>query len=160
MDRSSRAAPALATLLAAALVAAGCDSGSSGPPASSAASVASSPRGSSASAGPSPSPSGPRLPTVSARVQGSAPVVASDAGPAGHPYALPAASGTAADGTNVLFVVWFAAAPGDQVVTVSTSRDARTWSIGKTPVYRDLGLDFADPGPVPSTALVLPDGSW
>jgi hypothetical protein len=143
--------------LALALLVAGCATGGAATPsASGTMSLEPTEHAAAATSGtPQPTAGGPTV-----AILGTAPVISSEAGPAGHAYALPAAFARAPDGTYALFVVWFGAAPGDQIVTVSTSVDGRTWSVGTTPIYADLGLEFRSPGPVPSTALVLEDGTW
>ena len=115
-------------------------------------------RSASASAVPvSPSPG---LPRIRATIRGDGPIIASDSGPAGHPYALPAAFAESADGTAVLFVVWLAETPGQQVVTMATTRDGSAWTVDLTLVLTDLGLGFGPPGPVPSSVVRLDHGSW
>ena len=87
-------------------------------------------------------------------------MVASDAGPAGHHWVLPAAAARDRDGGFVLFIVWFGDVAGDQVVTVARSDDGRAWTIGKDPVLTDLGMDVVNPGPIPAAALQQADGTW
>lgn len=93
-------------------------------------------------------------------VDTSGPILAPNNGPEGYAYTLPAAGTRADDGTYVLFVAWFGALPGTQVVTVARSEDARDWDVDPDPIYTDLGLGFADPGPIPTAVLQLDDGTW
>ena len=88
------------------------------------------------------------------------PILSPNNGPEGYAYALPAAGARADDGTFVLFVAWFGALAGEVIVTVARSDDARAWTVDHDPIYTDLGLTLADPGPIPSEALQLDDGTW
>jgi hypothetical protein len=92
------------------------------------------------------------------RVVGDGPVIAGDVdGPAGFPNANPGALVRDPDGTYHLFIAWFGAMPGDEVVTHSTSLDAIDWTVGTEPIYEDLGLGLSNPGPVPAEALIEED---
>lgn len=94
----------------------------------------------------------------------SGPILSPADGPPGTRYVQPAAATRARDGRYVLVVVWF----GDERsgerprVAVATSSDARAWTVGKTPIFTDLGVGTArpGPGPIPTTVLQLDDGSW
>ncbi|MEO8273627.1 MAG: hypothetical protein ABI620_06150 [Chloroflexota bacterium] len=156
---------ALAALLAA------CGSGVAAPTGSAAAtSSGSAPGGSSSASRPaatlaaSPAPTPAQTlelgPALTLTLDSSGPMVRSTDGPAGHPYALPAAAARDAAGGYVLFIVWFGRDPGDQIVTVARSDDGRTWQPGKAPIFTDLGMQLANPGPIPSSALQLDDGTW
>ncbi len=81
-------------------------------------------------------------------------------GPAGFSYALPAAAARDHDGGYVLFIVWFGEEAADILVTVSRSTDGRTWDVGTEPIFTDLGVGVADPGPIPTAAVQLEDGTW
>lgn len=81
-------------------------------------------------------------------------------GPAGFGYALPAAAARDRDGGYVLFIVWFGEEAADILVTVSRSTDGRTWDVGTEPIFNDLGVGVADPGPIPTAAVQLQDGTW
>ena len=80
-------------------------------------------------------------------------------GPEGYPNDYPGAIVRDADGTYHLYIAWFAAAPGDEVVTHSTSTDAAEWIVGTEPIYEDLGLEMRYPGPMPAEALLI-DDQW
>ena len=99
-------------------------------------------------------------PAVTLELDETGPMIRSTDGPAGHPYSLPAAASRDASGGYVLFIVWFGPEPGDQVVTLARSDDGRTWGVGKETLFTDLGMELANPGPIPSSALQLPDGTW
>jgi hypothetical protein len=89
------------------------------------------------------------------RVIGDGPVIEGGVdGPEGYPNDYPGAIVRDADGTYHLYIAWFAAAPGDEVVTHSTSTDAVAWTVGTAPVYDDLGLEMRYPGPMPAEALL------
>ena len=95
---------------------------------------------------------------VAARVVGDTPVIEGDVdGPAGYPNANPGAVVRDEDGMYHLFIAWFGARPGDEVVTHSTSSDAIDWLVGTEPIYEDLGLALSNPGPVPAEALIEGD---
>jgi hypothetical protein len=87
-------------------------------------------------------------------------LIGSAAGPIGHPYVLPAAGARDPDGGYLLVIAWFGPEPGEQVVTLSRSSDGRDWEIGKEPLFTDLGMDLANPGPIPGELLRLDDGTW
>jgi hypothetical protein len=97
---------------------------------------------------------------VTLALDASGPIIKSTEGPAGHPYALPAAGASDGEGGYLLFIVWFGEAPGDQIVTVSRSNDGHAWTIGKDAIFTDLGMDLANPGPIPATARREADGTW
>lgn len=144
----------------------GCGSVPSGPQPSPAPSAAPSPSGSPVALNPAtPDPATP-APTVALgravtlTLDRAGPIVRSTDGPAGHPYSLPAAAARDRAGGYVLFIVWFGPDPGEQIVTLARSDDGRTWRIGKEPIFTDLGMDLANPGPIPSSALQLDDGTW
>ena len=108
---------------------------------------------------PGSSPSVEASGSARVRLIGDGPVLDGPHGPPGHPYDLPGAVVRDEDGLYHLFVTWFGPEPGDQVVTVSTSRDAIYWDVEMEPLYDDLGFGFDPPGPVPSEALQM-DGTW
>ena len=97
---------------------------------------------------------------VQVRVLGDAPVLDGENGPEGYRYDLPGAVVQDASGVYHLFITWFAEQPGDQIVTVSTSRSGTEWTIGETPIYDDLGLHTRPPGAVPTAALIVDDTWW
>lgn len=99
-------------------------------------------------------------PAVRLTLDTSGPMVASDAGPAGHHWVLPGAAARDRDGGFVLFIVWFGDQAGDQIVTVARSEDGRAWQVGKDQVLGDLGMDIVNPGAIPSAVLQQADGSW
>ena len=99
-------------------------------------------------------------PALSLAVVGDEPVLVRGAGPPDHDAVLPGAAAVDRDGTIVAFLTWFADAPGDQVVTVGRSVDGITWMLDPDPIYTDLGLGLAPPGPIPAAAFQGPDGSW
>lgn len=111
---------------------------------------------------PAPRPTVDLGPAVSLTLDANGPIVSSTAGVAGHHYANPAAAARDRNGGYVLFLVWFGDAPDDQVVTVARSDDGRHWRTAAKPIYTDLGMDLAHPGPgpVPAAAIQLDDGSW
>lgn len=80
-------------------------------------------------------------------------------GPEGLPYVLPAAAARDEDGTAILLTEWFGA-PGDQLPVLSRSGDLRSWTVGLEPIFTDLGLGLADPGPLPQSLVRLDDGTW
>jgi hypothetical protein len=97
---------------------------------------------------------------LSVRVVGDGPVIEGGAdGPEGYPNDYPGAVVRDPDGTYHLYIAWFGAAPGDEVVTHSTSSDAVDWEVSTEPVYDDLGLAMRYPGPMPAEALLV-DGTW
>ena len=109
---------------------------------------------------PSPSPVLPVGDAVTVRVIGDGPVIEGGVdGPEGYPNDYPGAVVRDPDGTYHLYIAWFAAAPGDEVVTHSTSTDAVVWDVGTEPIYDDLGLDMRYPGPMPAEALLV-DDTW
>lgn len=108
----------------------------------------------------SPRPSIALGPAVRLRLDSSGPIIASDAGPAGRHWVLPAAAARDRNGGFVLFIVWFGDTAGDQVVTVARSDDGRTWRTEKDAVMTDLGMDVVNPGPIPAAARQEGDGSW
>lgn len=107
-----------------------------------------------------PSPTLVLGPALTLTLETAGPIVRSTDGPAGHPYVLPAAG--ASDGADgyLLFIVWFGPDPGDQIVTVARSDDGRAWRVGKEPIFTDLGMDLANPGPIPATVHREADGTW
>ena len=116
--------------------------------------------GRSASGPPNPSPALPVGEPMAVRVVGDGPVIEGGVdGPEGYPNDYPGAIVRDTDGTYHLYVAWFAAAPGDEIVTHSTSTDAVDWDVGTEPVYEDLGLDMRYPGPMPAEALLV-DDTW
>jgi len=109
---------------------------------------------------PDPGPSLPIGEGLAIRVIGDGPVIEGGVdGPEGYPNDYPGAVVGDPDGTYHLYIAWFAAAPGDEVVTHSTSTDAVDWEVGTEPIYGDLGLAMRYPGPMPAEALLL-DGTW
>jgi hypothetical protein len=94
------------------------------------------------------------------RVIGDGPVIEGGVdGPEGYPNDYPGAVVRDPDGTYHLYIAWFAAAPGDEVVTHSTSTDAVDWEVGTKPIYDDLGLAMRYPGPMPAEAMLV-DDTW
>lgn len=160
MDRNR--ARAIAALPAIAALLAGCQAAPSGSAALPASGAATSPIGPAASQTSVPKPTLDMGPAVRLTLDTSGPIVASTDGIAGHPYANPAAAARDRNGGYVLFIVWFGDAPDDQVVTVARSTDGHAWRLGKTPIYTDLGMHLAHPGPgpIPAAAVQLDDGSW
>jgi hypothetical protein len=77
----------------------------------------------------------------------------------GKNAALPAAF-LFADGIYHAFLVGFGQARGDQAVFHATSPDGVTWSVDDADPLADLGLALEAPGPIPTSVLALPDGSW
>ena len=159
-----RALPGLAL---ASVLAAACGSGPTASPSPSGAAVGSIPVASTAgTAAPvasdaaSATPGAPAASLLRLALDTSGPIIASDAGPAGKPYVLPAGAARDSDGTYWLLIVWFGPEPGDQVVTLSHSEDGRAWTIGTEAIFTDLGMNVADPGPIPTSLLQLDDGSW
>jgi hypothetical protein len=115
--------------------------------------------------GPTPTSSEPvdpvvLAPSVRLTLDASGPIVASDAGPAGRHWVMPAAAARDRDGGFVLFIVWFGDVSGDQLVTVARSDDGRAWRIGTDPILTDLGMDVVQPLAIPTAAMQLDDGSW
>jgi len=146
---------AVALLLAACGGTAGTSSPGSHRPASTAVSAVPS-----VSDSPDPGPSLPIGEGLAVRVIGDGPVIEGGVdGPEGYPNDYPGAVVRDPDGTYHLYIAWFAAAPGDEVVTHSTSTDAVHWEVGTEPIYHDLGLAMRYPGPMPAEALLL-DGTW
>lgn len=113
-----------------------------------------------ASTGSAPAPTVALGPGVTLVIDATGPMIRSTDGPAGHPYALPAAASRDRAGGYVLFIVWFGPEPGEQVVTLARSEDGRTWRTGTEAVFTDLGMVLANPGPIPSSALQLDDDTW
>ena len=112
----------------------------------------------SASIAPSISPALPIGEPLTIRVVGDGPVIEGGVdGPDGYPNDYPGAIVRDEDGTYHLYIAWFAAAPGDEVVTHSTSTDAVEWTVGTEPIYEDLGLEMRYPGPMPAEALLMDD---
>jgi hypothetical protein len=99
-------------------------------------------------------------PVVTLTVVGSGPVITRGDGPPDHDAVLPGATAVDAEGTIVAFLTWFGPAQGDQVVTVARSVDGRAWTVDPDPIYADLGLGFAPPGPIPQAAVQQSDRSW
>lgn len=99
-------------------------------------------------------------PAMTVTLVGAAPVIHRADGPPNHAAVMPAAAAVDADGSIVAFLVWFGPARGDHPVTVARSIDGRAWSINQDPIYKDLGMALAHPGPIPGTALRAPDGTW
>ena len=128
--------------------------GSAGPGASGA---VASPQGTSA-----PTFAGTPFPSiVSLELDDSGPIIAAGGnGPEGFSYGLPAAGARDRDGGLVLFIVWFGDEGDDIIVTVSRSEDGRTWDVGADSILAGVGEGLPDPGPIPSSALQLEDGSW
>lgn len=93
-------------------------------------------------------------------LEGDAPVIRHEDGPAGSVYALPAGAARARDGSYVLMVVWFPADNGPSVRTLARSQDGRRWTIDKTPILTDLGVGGTDPGPIPAALLDAGDDGW
>jgi hypothetical protein len=94
-------------------------------------------------------------------LDGTGPFITADDGPEGAAYALPAAGARSRDGGYVLFIVWFGTEGLNRVwITVSTSADGETWDVATKAIITDLGVGDPDPGPIPSAALQLEDGSW
>jgi hypothetical protein len=99
-------------------------------------------------------------PAVTLTLDTSGPIIRSTDGPSGHPYGLPAAGAADGEGGYLLFIVWFGPDPGDQIVTVSRSKDGHAWAIGQEAIFTNLGMDLANPGPIPATARRESDGTW
>lgn len=98
---------------------------------------------------------------MSLELDDSGPIIAAGAnGPEGFSYGLPAAGARDRDGGLVLFIVWFGEGDDDIMVTVSRSGDGRTWDVGTDSILDGVGVGVPDPGPIPSAALQLEDGSW
>ena len=97
---------------------------------------------------------------VSLTLDDSGPFIRPEDGPNGANFALPAAGARTNDGGYVLFVVWFTQNDPEVWITVSTSPDGETWTVGTDRILEDLGVGDPDPGPIPSGALQLEDGSW
>ena len=155
--RGSRAAAALIAVVV--VVVAAC---SGGPPPTTAAPATRAPANTAAAETPPPtaSPTIALGPPMRLTLDASGPMVASDAGPAGHHWVLPATAARDRDGGFVLFIVWFGDASGDQIVTVARSDDGKAWRLGKEPILTDLGMDLERPDAIPAAALQLDDGSW
>jgi hypothetical protein len=160
--RAHRRLAVVASLLGALLT--GCSAaaspslpGSTGAPATTSATPSAAPA---ITATPRPAPTVPLGPPVSLTLDAAGPMVASDAGPAGRHWVLPAAAARDSDGGFVMFIVWFGDDAGDQIVTVARSDDGRAWQVGKDPIFTDLGMDLDNPGPIPAAVLELEDGSW
>jgi hypothetical protein len=116
--------------------------------------------GPSASDPPSPSPALPVGEQLSVRVIGDGPVIIGDVdGPDGYPNDYPGAIVRGPNGAYHLYIAWFAATPGDEIVTHARSTDAVDWAFGTEPVYEDLGLEMRYPGPMPAEALLV-DDTW
>ena len=62
------------------------------------------------------------------------------------------------DGTYHLFGLAFA--DGETRAAHLTSSDARSWEAGADPDWTTIDLGLADPGPIPTSVLVEPDGTW
>jgi hypothetical protein len=88
------------------------------------------------------------------------PVVRSADGPEGRTFALPAAGARDQAGGYVLVIIWFGPQPGDQIVTLARSGDARTWRLGTEPILDDLGMQLVHPDAVPTSIRQLDDGTW
>ena len=113
-----------------------------------------------ASIAPGNSPALPVGDPLTIRVVGDGPVIEGGVdGPEGYPNDYPGAIVRDKDGTYHLYIAWFAAAPGDEVVSHSTSTDGSEWIVGTEPIYEDLGLEMRYPGPMPAEAL-LNDDQW
>jgi hypothetical protein len=113
-----------------------------------------------ASGSPGSSPPLPVGESLSVRVIGDGPVIEGGVdGPEGYPNDYPGAIVRDPAGTYHLYIAWFAAAPGDEVVTHSTSTDAASWEVGTEAIYDDLGLEMRYPGPMPAEALIV-DDTW
>ncbi len=109
----------------------------------------------------SPGAGGTSVPArVTLSLDVSGPIIRSSDGPPGYLYALPAAAARDQDGGYLLFIVWFGVENADIMTTVSRSSDGVTWDVGREPVLANLGVGNADPGPIPTAALQLDDGSW
>jgi hypothetical protein len=149
---------ATATAALTVLVAACGGSTTTGPPASPSLSTAA--PGASSSIAPNVSPAPPLGDPLAVQVVGDGPVIEGGVdGPKGYPNDYPGAIVRDADGTYHLYIAWFAAAPGDEVVTHSTSTDGAAWIVGTEPIYEDLGLEMRYPGPMPAEALLI-DDQW
>jgi hypothetical protein len=145
------------------LVVAACSGGGEASPTTSAATPPGTATATRAPATAAPSEPGPSIalgPAVRLTLDASGPMVASDAGPAGHHWVLPATAARDRDGGFVLFIVWFGDAAGDQIVTVARSDDGKAWRIGKEPILTDLGMDLVHPDAIPAAAVQLDDGTW
>lgn len=145
--------------LSLAVVLAGCQATTPSNPASTAAATTGVPS-------PEPSPTegasaAPIPELITLTLDDSGPFIGRGDGPAGAVYGLPAAGARSRDGGYVLFIVWFGTEGQNKVwITVSTSADGETWDVGTEAIITDLGVGDPDPGPIPSAALQLADGSW
>ena len=149
--------------VALALLVAGCGPGAAASPSPAAPSAATTPAptlGPTTSPPSTPSPTVALGPRVTLTLEAAGPIIKSTDGPAGHPYALPAAATRDRAGGYLLFIVWFGPDPGDQIVTLARSDDGRAWRIGRTAIYTDLGMHLANPGPIPATVHQEADGAW
>jgi hypothetical protein len=151
------------TTLALALALAGCGQGEGVTPSSPAKSAAAT---AAPTVGPATRPPATALPTVALgprvtlALESAGPIVEATDGPAGHPYALPAAAARDGNGGYLLYIVWFGPDPGDQLVTLARSDDGRAWRIGRAALFTDLGMTLANPGPIPATVHREADGTW
>lgn len=112
------------------------------------------PTGSAAASAPaSVAPAGP-----SAHLLGDGPVL--DGPHVGADYILPGALTWA----NEAYHLWgrtFTEEEGHPSRGVyATSTDAMIWTVADGDPFASIGLDLFDPGPIPSTVLLEPDGSW
>lgn len=150
---------AIAGLLAACQSAAPSTPPSVAPSASSAAS-ASAPASASPSARPSAGPSFAVDERLTLSFDATEPFIIPADGPAGASYAMPGAAARDAGGRYLVFVRWFGEeGTDDPGVTLATSVDGATWDVRKDSIF-DLEIGGPEPGPVPTAAVQLADGSW
>jgi hypothetical protein len=90
----------------------------------------------------------------------SGPIIGPGDGPPGYSYVLPAAAARDRDGGYVLFIVWFGEGDAEIMTTVSRSADGVDWDVGTEPIAGSIALGVPDPGPIPTAALQLDDGTW
>ncbi len=149
----------------------GCTSAPAGPPASPSSTATAAPTDTArptATAGSSTAPEPTDDPTddptdpphtgASVEITGRAPaILASDLGD--YSYGLVAAYFM--DGsTHHAYVVGFGDVRGEQRTAHLSSPDGSAWRTTADDPFRDIGIEFSPPGPIPTSVLRLPDGSW
>ncbi len=91
-------------------------------------------------------------------ILGEAPVILpSDLGD--YSYALVAAY-FIDEGEHHAYLVVFPDQPGGQRTAHISSADGSEWVASVDDPFRDIGIEFSPPGPIPTSIFQLPDGSW
>ncbi len=159
--KTGRRAVHVSLVLGVALWLVGCTSVPAGPPASPSSSATSGPTATAGStAAPEPTDDPTDHPDAGAAVEivGRAPaILASELGD--YSYGLVAAYFM--DGsTHHAYVVGFGDLRGEQRTAHLSSPDGSAWQTTADDPFRDIGIEFSLPGPIPTSVLQLPDGSW